>query len=368
MHFLLFGLAGVCLLITLSSCDRSEGMAPFVQAGATEISAPESVAASYGPNIVAKGDTVYSIGRQYGIDTWEVITQNNLTPPYHIFPGQSLTISKTPAPPSANEHMVSKGDTVYSIGRQHHIPIRAIIEHNNLTPPFILSPGQRLMLPKGHLHVVAKGDTVYSISRAHNTDMHTLVKLNNLDPSYTIKVGDVLILPDGQGLEPSSSAPADSKPLSKQAPLLSPQSKAQKKAATQKLKALQPEKPSHSRFLRPVPGPIISKYGPHKGGLQNDGINIQCARGTPVRAAENGIVVYAGQNIESFGNLILIKHADGWISAYGHLDTMAVKQGQKLTRGNKIALAGNSGHVKTPQLHFELRKKTKTVDPTKFMA
>jgi murein DD-endopeptidase MepM/ murein hydrolase activator NlpD len=121
------------------------------------------------------------------------------------------------------------------------------------------------------------------------------------------------------------------------------------------------------RFLWPVKGKLLSSFGPKKGGLHNDGINIAAPRGTAIVAVENGVVAYAGNELRGFGNLLLIRHADGWISAYAHNDTLLVKRGDKVTRGQPIARLGSTGSVTSPQLHFELRRGADPVDPLKYL-
>jgi murein DD-endopeptidase MepM/ murein hydrolase activator NlpD len=117
------------------------------------------------------------------------------------------------------------------------------------------------------------------------------------------------------------------------------------------------------RFLWPVDGRVIAGFGPREGGLHNDGINIAAAPGTQVRAAENGVVVYAGNELRGFGNLLLIKHADGWTTAYAHAATLLVRRGDRVTRGQPIATVGQTGNVDRPQLHFEIRKGQRAVNP-----
>jgi murein DD-endopeptidase MepM/ murein hydrolase activator NlpD len=125
----------------------------------------------------------------------------------------------------------------------------------------------------------------------------------------------------------------------------------------------QPPRRSSGRFAWPAQGRVISPFGSKPGGLQNDGINIALPKGAPVRAAENGVVAYAGNEIRGFGNLLLIKHDGGWMSAYGHNDQLLVKQGDRVKRGQLVAKAGATGAVSSPQLHFELRKAGGAVDP-----
>ena len=125
---------------------------------------------------------------------------------------------------------------------------------------------------------------------------------------------------------------------------------------------------SGGRFLWPVHGKIVSGYGPKEGGLFNDGINIAVKEGTPVVAADDGVVVYAGNEIRGFGNLVLIKHANGWMTAYAHNAEFLVRRGEEVRRGQAIAKAGASGTVSSPQLHFEIRRGSHAVDPMKYLA
>jgi murein DD-endopeptidase MepM/ murein hydrolase activator NlpD len=123
-----------------------------------------------------------------------------------------------------------------------------------------------------------------------------------------------------------------------------------------------------ARFRWPVEGKIVSRFGAKKGGLHNDGLNIEAPAGTQVVAAENGVVAYAGNELRGFGNLLLIRHADGWITAYAHNEKLLVKQGDKVRRGQPIATVGSSGNVSSPQLHFEVRKGTDPVDPLGYLS
>ena len=120
---------------------------------------------------------------------------------------------------------------------------------------------------------------------------------------------------------------------------------------------------ARGKFLMPVNGKVTARFGSVSNGLHNDGINIAAPRGTPVRAAQNGVVAYAGNELKGFGNLLLIRHANGWMSAYAHNDVLLVKRGDQVKRGQVIARVGSTGNVATPQLHFELRHNTEAVDP-----
>lgn len=110
---------------------------------------------------------------------------------------------------------------------------------------------------------------------------------------------------------------------------------------------------------------MIAKFGPLAPGKVNDGINIAATAGTPFHAAADGVVAYAGDQIGVYGGLILISHGDGWVSAYGHAQQINVQRGQAVKAGDTIGLAGASGQVQSPQLHFQLRKNRIPVDPMK---
>ena len=136
-------------------------------------------------------------------------------------------------------------------------------------------------------------------------------------------------------------------------------------ASVQQLPA--PEPMSGNSFRWPVQGRIISEFGTKADGGHNDGIDVAVPLGTSVKAAENGVVAYAGDELKGYGNLVLIRHANNWVSAYAHNDEILVKRGDQVRRGQVIAKAGRTGQVSQPQLHFELRKGARPVDPTKFM-
>ena len=128
-----------------------------------------------------------------------------------------------------------------------------------------------------------------------------------------------------------------------------------------------PAKNRSAKFLWPVSGTVISGFGNLGSGRKNDGINIKAPLGTTVKAADGGTVAYAGSELKGFGNLILLKHSDGWITAYAHNDKLFVRKGQKVVRGEKIASVGSTGSVTTPQLHFEVRAGKKAVNPRNYL-
>jgi len=294
-------------------------------------------------------------------------------------------------------YSVLPGDTVFGIGRRLSVPLRSIIDANSLQPPYTLRTGQVLRIPNPRKHVIAKGDTVYGIARRYQVNLTELVRLNHIPAPFTISPGQDLILPvparpqtqvatmrpsavrpssvvaDNGSTVPSTAA-VSSKSLSPDTqtaalrPLPAPApapARLPLTTAPQRAPAAIPVPPprSGSTFLWPVRGRVVTSFGPGKGGLHNDGINIAAPRGTPVRAADNGVVAYVGNELRGFGNLVLIKHAEGWVTAYAHNEKLMVRRGDKVARGQAIAQVGSSGNVAQPQLHFEIRKGARAVNP-----
>jgi len=233
---------------------------------------------------------------------------------------------------------VEKGDTLYAIARRTGVPPATLIALNGLKPPYTLYPGDRLRTGGGRTHTVAKGETLYSISRVYGLDLHSLARANDLATPYALAVGQTLAIPGGGAVPPVQTV--------FDVPLPSREG---------------------AGFAWPLQGAVLSTFGPKAGGLHNDGINIKARSGDPVRAAEAGVVVYAGSALKSYGNLVLVRHAGGWVTAYAHTDRILVARGDSVKRGDVIAWAGQSGGVPEPQLHFEIRKGTAAVDPLKYL-
>lgn len=263
---------------------------------------------------------------------------------------------------------VKKGDTVYSLSRRYNVPTRALIETNRLSPPFLLNKGQRIKLPPASIHTVQKGDTIYSISRRYNVDMSLLARQNGLKAPYDIYPGQFLKLPGSIVEQKETKVASANKASSAKSPAKKTAAPA-RKISGRKSSVRLPAPPTRSsgRFAWPADGPVMTKFGPAGAGRHNDGINIKVAEGTFVRASENGVVAYAGNELKGFGNLLLVKHSDGWMTAYAHNKEFLVKRGETVKRGQPMARAGKSGNAKEPQLHFEIRKGTKAVDPLAYL-
>ena len=252
---------------------------------------------------------------------------------------------------SSGQIEVQKGDSYFSLAQRHKVPLNALLKANGARPPYALSAGDRLVLPQQAFYKVKSKDTLYSISRKFKTDAASLAKLNGIAAPYAISVGQMLQTPvSSSQTKPTNIVKAKQSQLSKVAKAKKPTRLA---AAPRRV----------GRFRVPVKGPVISDYGPKQGGLHNDGINIAARAGTPIVAAENGVVVYAGNELRGYGNLLLIRHSDGWVTAYAHASKFNVKPGDRVRQGDKVAEVGQTGNVDRPQLHFELRKGTRAVNP-----
>ena len=261
-------------------------------------------------------------------------------------------------------HTVIEGDTVHGIARRYGLSIRDIITSNTLMPPYLLRVNQRLTLPAPRVHNVVAGDTVYDISQFYQVAMNELVRVNNLPPPYTIIVGDQLTIPGGKHLT-SIVKSLESDRVKR----VKPKSKPIKLSKPRGQPALsKPPKRTSKSFAWPLGGQVISDFGPKGKGLHNDGINIVAPRGTAVKAAENGIVAYSGNELRGFGNLLLIKHSGGFMSAYAHNEKLLVVRGDIVRRGQTIARVGSTGNVTAPQLHFELRKGKRAIDPKPYLS
>ena len=279
--------------------------------------------------------------------------------------------------PGATRTTVQAGENLYAVARRTTVPVRDLIEANGLGPPFKVAVGQSLVVPAAQTHLVQPGETIYSISRALGADTTEIARANALQPPYALKVGQLVKVPRAgaaplPAAEPATHAPAAPAPAAKPAapvtvaPLAPPPAAPVPSPEPERTAALTPPPPpprGAAQFLWPVRGKLISHYGAKPGGLYNDGINVAAPRGSPVHAVDNGVVVYAGNELKGYGNLLLVRHAGGWVSAYAHNEELLVGRGAQVHRGQLIAKVGATGNVSEPQLHFELRQGSGPVDP-----
>ena len=297
---------------------------------------------------------------------------------------------------AAGGHVARRGETVYGIAQRYDVSTRALIERNNLRPPYRLAAGTRLQLPAAQVHMVRRGETLYAISRRYGVDTASLARANRLRAPYTLQVGQRLALPFGsrpgtgaapapatqvarappprgqlpkKSLSPGSNTPSSSTSGSGTSSAGAPTVSGVPRPRPEPVFRASAPVPKRDAggFLWPVDGRLLSSYGAKSAGLHNDGLNIAAPMGAPVRAADNGVVAYAGNQIRGFGNMLLIKHSGGLITAYAHADKLLVARGDVVSRGQVVARVGKSGGVNAPQLHFEVRKGSQAVDPRKFL-
>jgi len=248
-----------------------------------------------------------------------------------------------------NQVTVAAGETLYAISRKTGVSLSDLIKSNNLTPPYNLKVGDRLNVPSPNYHIVKSGETLYAISRLYQMKIDQLVEMNNLKAPYAVKVGDKIRISN-------FSAPQD-EPVTEE-------KEDTKESGFVPIGKLADK---NNRFSWPLKGELISKFGPKSGGLYNDGINIKAKNGAEVKASEDGAVAYVGNELKGYGNLVIVKHSGGWITAYAHLEKTFVKRGEKVEKGQKIATVGSSGNVNSPQLYFGLRKGRDAVNPQNYL-
>jgi murein DD-endopeptidase MepM/ murein hydrolase activator NlpD len=262
---------------------------------------------------------------------------------------------------------VGRGDTVYSIARRHHVPASVIIQANNLTAPNALRPGQHLVVPR-------LSTAPPPVRPVPHTDVAALVPPESIPAS-------------SGGAEPRGAAPdikpaGISPPAPKPRPALEPHpvrlveqpppAKPPVVKPPEKQPGPEPAKAEAGeaaapRFHWPVRGTVISGFGLKADGERNDGIDIAVPEDTPIKAAHDGVVIYSGNQLKSFGNLVLVRHDNEYVTAYAHAKELRVKQGDTIKAGDVIGTSGQTGNVAVPQVHFEIRKGSTPVDPMRLL-
>ena len=356
-------------VLLLSACGWVEVADPGKPAGPPRASGAKKAVSEDGRIRARKGDSVYLIARRHGVAMRDIIERNRLTAPYHLREGQMLVL------PAPRKHVVKAGDSLWLISQRYDVPIAALVRANGLKEPYTIYKGTTLRIPR---RTEPSPEDVAEARKQLAPDRKS--------PAAATDAGAAPVprpAPVAQAESPRSSGPGTAKsrgaapaPRRASAPA-SASTPAPRKAAAEKpaprtvakppaapvQTALKPLPPRAGRFLRPLAGPVVTGFGPQPDGLHNDGINIAAARGAAVHSAEAGRVAYAGNELPGYGNLLLIRHRGGWVSAYAHNDRLLVARGDEVRRGQRIALVGSSGRVTTPQLHFELRRQGRAVDP-----
>jgi murein DD-endopeptidase MepM/ murein hydrolase activator NlpD len=338
-------LAVTLAILLLSGCIPTAGQDYRIAARAnTSAYAPDTVAPPTEPVIVPER---------------EIVAQ---TPSW-----SPAAVNRNARRVEAQSYTVKSGDTLLGIAATTGAGASAIAEANGLVPPYVLKTGQRLRIPAGLFHRVGVGETGIAIARAYGIKWPDVVALNRIAAPYTLQIGQNLQLPesdpgaavvDTARQSPEARAAAFSLDIDS---IVTGSVPARVAAAPTRI-APAPAALTGS-FLWPVSGNVVSRFGSIGGGRVNDGIKIAAALATPVGASADGVVVYAGNEIAVLGGLVLVDHGGGWITAYGHLASLDVAKGQRVKRGQRLGGVGETGHVDSPQLHFEMRKDRRPIDP-----
>ncbi|MGY4294859.1 LysM peptidoglycan-binding domain-containing M23 family metallopeptidase [Bradyrhizobium barranii] len=371
------------------------------------VSAPQSypVAAGGGVSGGGRGVSSYAPPAQPHLETTATV------PPRSVAAAQ---------PAGGTKIIVGTSDTLDVLAKRYRVTPQAILAANGYKGPRALSPGQQLIIPHPataaapapamapvaaapamapaakpvaavaappSTHFVNHGDTLASIARKNHISPVELARANGLAPSAKLKLGTRLTVPGAKTaalavpvaaapvagtLQPVAVAPA---PATKMAAVAAPVQSARLAQATANVEEKAAEAPAKAAettsalptFRWPVRGKVVTSYGAKTNGKSNDGINLAVPEGTPVKAAEDGVVAYSGNELKGYGNLVLLRHSNGYVTAYAHASELMVKRGDTIKRGQVIAKSGQSGEVASPQLHFEIRKGSSPVDPLQFL-
>jgi murein DD-endopeptidase MepM/ murein hydrolase activator NlpD len=328
--------------------------------------------------VVAQGETIDTISRRHGVPAAAILQANNMSVARQIQPGQRLVIPRV----------------------QNNIAAAPQVSAPQTRVAGSYTPAPAAAAPQAGTHVIVPGETIYSLARHYKLTPMAIAKANDVGLDHRVKIGDRIVIPGGRGIaaiapaaparpaqqavqppaQPGMRAAAPkpetvaAKPLAAPA---APQRMAQAEpvatanVATPAAEAAAEERPTgtanSTSFRWPVRGRIIQGFGPKPSGGQNDGINVSVPEGTPIKAAEDGVVAYAGSELKGYGNLVLVRHANGFVTAYAHASELNVKKGETVKRGQVIGKAGSTGNVTGPQLHFEVRKGATPVDPAQYL-
>jgi len=329
-------------------------------------------------------------------------------------PPRSVAAAR-PAAQNGTTIIVGTSDTLDLLAKRYNVSAAAILQANGYKGPRVLSPGQQLIIPRqtavaaaapalappaskpvaaaaapSSVHIVNRGDTLMSIARRNHVPVAELAKANNLDQSAKLSLGMKLTVPGSKSaaVAPAAQPVVAAVPAQPVAPVAASATKMaaaggppQAARLAQATTNVAEEKPvveaasvksseatgALPTFRWPVRGKVITSYGAKTNGKSNDGINLAVPEGTPVKAAEDGVVAYSGNELKGYGNLVLVRHSNGYVTAYAHASELMVKRGDTIKRGQIIAKSGQSGEVGSPQLHFEIRKGSSPVDPLQFL-
>jgi murein DD-endopeptidase MepM/ murein hydrolase activator NlpD len=257
---------------------------------------------------------------------------------YALQPGDVQPFDPANLPRS---HRVSGDESLYDIATRYQAPLRALIDQNNLEPPYALTQGRVLELPPPRYHLVRRGENLEDIARRYNVDLRSLALLNRMQGNDTVRAGERVYLP-------ALAREIATGPVSTPTPAPPP-------AAT-----------GSGRFTWPLRGDVVSRFGAQPNGTRLDGIEIAGREGASVGAAGDGDVIYAGDDIEALGVLVLIRHADNYVTAYAYNRRALVREGQRVRAGEAITELDARPDGRT-RLLFQVRRGNEVLDPAPLM-
>ncbi len=270
-------------------------------------------------------------------------------------------------------YRVRRGDTLSAVAEICSVSQRELAAQNGLRPPYPLQAGQTLVMPRPSTHVVRRGENLYRIALGYGMTTGELAGMNGLNAPYTIYPGQELTVDGSYRVASASATPPPPRPASPTpstspstgpAPAVQIETAPPSRPAPQPVSNTQtPPAASAQGFSWPVDGEVLEPFGPRADGGRNDGMKLAASIGDPVRAAASGTVMYAGDGLESFGNLVLIRHDGGYVTAYGHNSVLRVAENAEVTAGDIIAEAGRTGSAERPMVHFEMRHEMSPIDP-----
>ncbi|MBO6757142.1 MAG: peptidoglycan DD-metalloendopeptidase family protein [Roseibium sp.] len=322
---------------------------------------------------VRAGDTLSSLSRRYGVPVQAVAAVNGISDPSRVRTGQTLVIP-------TYVYSSDNGTTSATAGESGPVRLPAAGSSAPLTTASLpartaanTAAPARKPVRQPTFAEVSSGQLPAAATSAAPTRLSALPKSKprgaaRQAPLTTASIGNSVPVPQKQPVrtisttpQPASDPAADAE--QREARPTQPIERPQIVASTD-TQATEADGP---QFRWPVRGRIISDFGPRPGGTRNDGINLAVPEGTPVKATDAGTVIYSGNELKGYGNLVLLRHDDGWVSAYAHNSELKVKRGDTVRRGDVVGLAGATGSVTQPQVHFELRRGNKPVDPLKHL-
>ena len=336
-----------------------------------------------------QGETIYNLSRRYGVPAEAIMEANGISDATTVKAGQRISIptyvysqNVGVSAPDKNPN-VAKASATVTNRQPASQNTAAPTQVASLNKPDTPTPARKAVVADGGRYTVVAGDSLYAISRRTGASVDAIKRVNGLDTD-TVRIGQKLIIPgltaenvasaSTEKLDPIRTSSVERKP-SKPAEVKEytppKQSAESESGSIRKIEtaavAKAPDSTGVNSMRWPVQGRITSAFGSDNGGRPNGGIDISVPQGTPVKAAENGVVIYAGDGLKELGKTILVRHSDGIVTVYGHVGEIDVKRGQEIKRGQKIASSGMSGAAKQPQLHFEVRKNSEPVNPTTYL-